>query len=163
MLIFMVEVKLLVLLVVANGAPIVTKKLLGKYGAWPLDFNRKLADGQPLLGHSKTLRGLLSAIGAAAIVAPHLGWSWTTGALFGVAAMMGDLVSSFIKRRRKLTPHSMALGLDQIPESLLPCLAVKSVLSLSWSTIGIVVVIFFVGELLLSQLLYKLNIRDRPY
>ncbi len=57
----------------------------------------------------------------------------------------------------------MALGLDQIPESLFPMLACRHLLSLSLLDIVLVVVAFFIVELLLSRLLYKLHIRDKPY
>lgn len=159
----MIEIKLLMLLIVANGAPIIAKKLFGRYLSLSLDLGLTLADGQRLFGHSKTVRGWAAAAAAAAAVAPLLGISWSVGAVLGAAAMAGDLLSSFIKRRLNKPPSSMALGLDQIPESLLPCLLIKNMLALGWINIVIVVTVFFVGELLISQLLYKLHIRDRPY
>jgi hypothetical protein len=78
-------------------------------------------------------------------------------------AMAGDLFSSFVKRRLGLPPSSMALGLDQIPESLFPLLACRLLLPLTWLDIGVAVVLFFVGELVLSRILFKLHVRDRPY
>jgi hypothetical protein len=78
-------------------------------------------------------------------------------------AMAGDLLSSFLKRRRGLPPSSQALGLDQIPESLLPQFACIDPLGLTIADIVAGVVIFLVGELLLSRLLFKLKLRDRPY
>ena len=77
--------------------------------------------------------------------------------------MAGDLVSSFIKRRLGRPPSTRAIGLDQIPESLLPLLACKLPLLLSWMDIFAGVVLFLVGELLLSRLLYRAHIRDQPY
>ena len=122
-----------------------------------------LLNGQPLFGPAKTWRGWLVAVAASAAVAPLLGINWTTGVVFGAAAMAGDLLSSFIKRRIKRPTSSMVLGIDQIPEALVPCLVCKSVLALDWFNIGIIVGVFFIGELLVSQLLYRLHIRDRPY
>jgi CDP-2,3-bis-(O-geranylgeranyl)-sn-glycerol synthase len=61
------------------------------------------------------------------------------------------------------SPSSQAIGLDQLPESLLPMLACRNVLSLTAGDIVLGVAIFFVGELVLSRLLYHLNFRDRPY
>jgi hypothetical protein len=46
-------------------------------------------------------------------------------------AMIGDPLSSFVKRRMKLVPGSMALALDQIPEPLLPAIAARWVLPVS--------------------------------
>jgi len=68
-----------------------------------------------------------------------------------------------LKRRLGLPPSSRAIGLDQIPESLFPLLACYSALSLSVIDIAAGCAIFFVGELLLSRLFFRLRLRDRPY
>jgi len=77
--------------------------------------------------------------------------------------MSGDLLSSFVKRRMKLPASSRAIGLDQVPECLFPLLACRRALSLTISDTAVVVVTFFVGEILISRILYKLRLRDRPY
>jgi CDP-2,3-bis-(O-geranylgeranyl)-sn-glycerol synthase len=77
--------------------------------------------------------------------------------------MGGDLLSSFIKRRRGLAPHSRAPLLDPIPESLLPLLVMSPTVGLSIADIVIVVAAFVVLELALSRVLFQLKIRDRPY
>ena len=77
--------------------------------------------------------------------------------------MTGDLFSSFIKRRLGLPPSSMALGLDQIPELLLPALVYKNLTTFTLVDIVIVTTLFLVGELVLSRLLFKLHIRDQAY
>jgi hypothetical protein len=66
-------------------------------------------------------------------------------------------------RERELVPGSMALALDQIPESLLPAIAARWVLPVSVLDIIFVTGLFFVGELVASRVLFALNIRDRPY
>ncbi len=85
------------------------------------------------------------------------------GALFAAASMAGDLLSSFIKRRLGMPPSSMALGLDQLPESLLPLLLCWQALNLDIPTAIVILVLFIVGELVLSKLLFRLHVRDRPY
>jgi CDP-2,3-bis-(O-geranylgeranyl)-sn-glycerol synthase len=77
--------------------------------------------------------------------------------------MVGDLSSSFIKRRLGSRPSSQAIGLDQIPEALLPMLACRAALGLGLLDIVAVVAAFFVGELVASRLLFRLHIRDEPY
>ena len=77
--------------------------------------------------------------------------------------MVGDLFSSFLKRRMNLASSTMAFGLDQVPESLLPMLACKWLIPITMVDIVIVTVAFLVGELIGSRLLFKLNIRDRPF
>jgi len=153
----------LLLLMVANGAPIVARRLCGGRFSRPLDGGVKLADGRPLFGPAKTLRGVFAAVAASGIAAVLLGLSLAIGALLGLCAMLGDLLSSFVKRRLGIPPSGMALGLDQIPESLLPLLAVRAWVGLRWTDILLTILAFFVTELLVSRLLFLLHIRKRPY
>jgi CDP-archaeol synthase len=150
-----------VLLLAANGAPVIATKVAG-HGV-PLDRGGRWLDGQPLFGASKTLRGLLIAVAATAAAAAVLGLGWRTGVLVGAAAMLGDLLSSFVKRRLKLAPGSRATGLDQVPESLLPALAIGRALSLSAIDITLAISIFVVADVLLSRWLYRIGVRERPY
>jgi len=155
--------KFVLLLVIANGTPVVAKRLLGGFLSYPLDAGMTFIDGRALLGSSKTTRGILFSVIATSVCAPLLGFAWTTGFLIGLAAMAGDLVSSFIKRRMGYPPSSRALGLDQIPESLLPALAYKSLLALTLADVIFIVAFFTIGELIVSRLLYKIHLRDKPY
>ncbi|MFO1126765.1 MAG: CDP-archaeol synthase [Methylocystis sp.] len=77
--------------------------------------------------------------------------------------MVGDLFSSFLKRRLKIPPSSMAIRLDQIPEALLPALVARCVLPLTLLDITAIVFVFFIAELLISRLFFALKIRDQPY
>ena len=155
--------KLLMLLTLANGTPIAAKRIFGARFALAVDGGAKFRDGRPLLGPSKTIRGVLASIIVTTLAAPLLGLDIAIGAVVAVTAMAGDLFSSFVKRRMDFSPSSQAIGLDQLPESLLPMLACRNVLSLTAGDIVLGVAIFFVGELVLSRLLYHLNFRDRPY
>jgi CDP-diglyceride synthetase len=155
--------QLLVLLTLANGTPVIAKKIFGDFLAHPLDGGRTLADGRPLFGRSKTIRGAVLSIVVTTAGAPWIGLDWTAGFLVSAMAMIGDLLSSFAKRRMKLSPGSMALGLDQVPESLLPALACRWILPITISDILLVTALFFAGELVVSRVLYALHIRDRPY
>jgi CDP-archaeol synthase len=92
-----------------------------------------------------------------------LGLAWEVGVLVGGFAMAGDLLSSFFKRRMNLPSSSRASGLDQIPESLLPLLACRNLLSLTAADIVVCAAMFLVGEVLLSRVLYAWHLRDRPY
>ncbi|MDX8479548.1 CDP-archaeol synthase [Mesorhizobium sp. VK24D] len=153
----------LVLLTLANGVPVIAKRLLGDRLAWPIDGGWLFWDGQPLLGKSKTLRGLLLAILAAAVGGTVVGLGMPIGALVGFGAMAGDMLSSFLKRRLRLASSAEAPGLDQVPESLLPLVLVEDFVGLSVWDILIGVGAFWIGELMVSRLLYMLRIRDRPY
>jgi CDP-archaeol synthase len=155
--------QLLALLALANGAPLIAKRVFGTAFAYPLDNGVTLADGQPVFGRSKTMRGVALSLGVTTLVAPWAGLSPAAGLLASTMAMIGDLLSSFIKRRMKLAPGSMALGLDQIPESLLPAIAARLALPVTVLDAAIVAGLFFVGELAVSRALFAFNIRDRPY
>jgi len=159
----MQDLKLLLILVFANGAPIVAGQLFRNKYNRPVDFGIRLVDQKRLLGDSKSWRGLFSAIILATAGAVVLGFNWKTGLLLGSWSMLGDLFSSFIKRRLGMRPSSQALGLDQIPESLFPLLAVSPVLELEWWRMLYLVLLFIVIELTLSRLLFRLKIRKRPY
>jgi len=159
----MLEAKLIILLMAANGAPILLRWLLeGRY-ARPVDGGLLLADGRPLFGPSKTLGGLLAAVVVTAWVAWLFGWSPLTGCYFAALAMAGDLLASFTKRRLNIPASGMAPGLDQVPESLLPLIGVRDLFDLGWAQIFIMVLIFIVLDYVLSLLLYHLHIRKQPY
>lgn len=158
-----VELNLLVLLIIANGAPILARKFLKERWGLPLDAGIPFVDGQPLLGQSKTVRGVLCAVVLTGAAAPLLDLSVGLGCLLAALSMLGDLLSSFIKRRLKMRPSSMALGLDQVPESLLPLLVLKEPLGLGWPGILQTIVLFFALELVLSRLLFWLRVRKTPY
>ena len=155
--------QLVVLLALANGTPVVIHKVLGRRWSLPVDGGVTFVDGQPLLGASKTVRGILFSVLVTAASAPLLGLDWKVGLAIGSGAMAGDLFSSFLKRRMQLLPSSKATGLDQIPESLFPLLICRHTLSLTLIDIAVVVAVFFFGEVLLSILFYKLHLRERPY
>jgi CDP-2,3-bis-(O-geranylgeranyl)-sn-glycerol synthase len=155
--------QLLALLAVANGTPVIAAKLLGKEHAIPLDRNSTLSDGRPLFGSSKTIRGVVLSLVVTTACAPLIGLDWEAGFVVASASMMGDLFSSFVKRRLGMSASSKFIGLDQIPESLLPLLACTAFLPLTPLSVAIATLLFFVGALVLSRVFFKLNIRDRPY
>ena len=119
--------------------------------------------GGLLLGPSKTIRGGVAAIAATTLGALVLGMPAPVGALVGEGAVLGDAIASFIKRRLGAAPSSRATGLDQIPEALLPLLATKSLLGLTFLQITAITSIFFVLEIPLGWLSHRLGLRDRPY
>ncbi len=155
--------QLLVLLTLANGTPVVINRFLGRRLSYPIDRGVRFVDGKPLLGSSKTIRGVLFSVLVTAAGASLAGLEWNVGAVLGSVAMAGDLFSSFLKRRMGLPAGSRATGLDQVPESLFPLLACRHMLSLTALDIAVTVALFFVGEVVLSILFYKFHVRERPY
>ena len=154
---------LLLLIIIANGAPILIHRLLHGSFNLAVDFGQKLPDKNRLFGSSKTWRGIAAALAATAIAAWLLGYPPETGLLVAVYAILGDLGSSFIKRRLSMEPSSMALLLDQVPESLFPALMMMHTFDLDISSVILLVLIFIIIELLLSHILYKYGVRKKPY
>ncbi|MCB1723132.1 MAG: CDP-archaeol synthase [Chromatiaceae bacterium] len=157
------ELAILLLLLAANGSPLLARIMMrGRWDA-PLDGGTRLADGHPLFGTSKTWRGVVTAVAVSAALAAMTGFGWDTGACIGVLAMTGDLASSFAKRRLGLASGHGAVGLDQLPESLLPLWVCRESLDLSalnvvWLGLG-----FAAADLLLSRLMYRLGLRIHPH
>lgn len=154
----------LALILVANSVPVLVRHipLLERYEQ-PLDCKLRFVDGRPLFGASKTWRGILASMLVTSICAALLHMGWHVGLWVSVLAMTGDLVSSFSKRRLGLAPSDMALGLDQIPESLFPAIYLHYLWQLGWPAVFVLVAAFFVLELVLSRIMYRLHVRKRPY
>ena len=57
----------------------------------------------------------------------------------------------------------MSIGLDQVPESLFPAVASSVYLPLGLTDVIAIVLVFSVGELVMSRLFYAVGLRDRPY
>jgi CDP-2,3-bis-(O-geranylgeranyl)-sn-glycerol synthase len=159
----LLSAKILFLLLAANGAPILGRLLFGDRFGQPVDGNWHFTDGQPLFGPSKTWRGIVFALLITPLIAVLLRLPIEIGLLIAILAMLGDLLSSFIKRRLRIAPSGMALGLDQIPESLLPLLGAGLYFEMDWLAFAELALIFLVLELLLSRVLYWLHIRKQPY
>jgi hypothetical protein len=155
--------KVLLLTAVSNGTPVFAGKLLGNRFSRALDGGALFLDGKPVLGPSKTLRGIVASVLLTTATAPLVGLSLLLGFAASVAAMAGDLFSSFVKRRLGMAPSSRATGLDQIPESLFPTLACAPAMNLAWVDVVAIVAIFLIGEIILSKMLFKWRLRSQPY
>ena len=156
-------ISVLLLLLAANGAPVVGKRLLGEHLAGAIDGGRKFIDGRAIFGTSKTWRGLALSLATTVFVAELLGYSWLFGLAFASLSMAGDLISSFIKRRLDIPPSGRFLGLDQIPEAALPLLVCQQPLGLDLLDVTLLTAVFCAGSLALSRVMFRLGIRDQPY
>ena len=155
--------KLLLLIITANAAPVLLHTLFGKRLSLAIDGGRKFFDGRPVFGSSKTVRGLIGSLLCTILVAELLAMPVITGLLIACGAMMGDLASSFIKRRVGMKPSTQAMGLDQIPEALLPLLLVMDQQQLTMPLIITLTLVFTALEMSVSPLLHKLHLRKTPY
>jgi len=156
-------IHLLLLIIIANGAPILIRVLLNDSFMLAVDFGQKLPDNKPLFGPSKTWRGIFAALSVTSLVAWLSGYPAMTGFQIAVFAVLGDLFSSFTKRRLGMPPSSMAPLLDQVPESLFPAIMLRTAFNLDIHSVILLVLIFIISELVLSHIFYKWGLRNRPY
>jgi len=156
-------VSCVILLIVANGAPVIAAGLFKSHWKCPIDGGHLFFDGRPWFGFSKTWRGIIAAMLATSLVAILLGNDWQLGMFFAGLALLGDLLASFAKRRMGIAVSGRAWLLDQLPESFLPVVFLRDAIGLSLMEVFIVVGAFTILDLALSPVLYRLNIRRRPY
>jgi len=159
----MLVLEIFVLVAVANVMPPIAKRLLGKTLDQPIDGGILFLDGRPLLGRAKTIRGIVLSLVMTTLAASLLGMGWAIGLVVALAAMAGDLVSSFTKRRLGFPSSSRAIGLDHIPEALLPFIASRLLVPVTALDMLVGTALFFVTSALASRVLYKLSLRDEPY
>lgn len=160
---FVMELVAFFLLLVANGSPILAKRLLGDRFSFAIDGGQLAPDGKPWLGSSKTFRGILASISMCAAIAPILGLPVYAGAIFAAYAMLGDLITSFIKRRMGLEPSSQLFGVDQALEAFIPLVACSGHLQLDWQAIILLTLSFWIAGIVLSRILFMVGIRKHPY
>ena len=149
---------LLLLIIIANGAPVLVRLLLKDHLDLAVDFGRNFADDNRIFGSSKTWRGVIAALLVTPIAASALGYSFETGGHIALFAVLGDLFSSFIKRRLGMAPSSKAFLLDQVPESLMPALIVMQNFHLGVTDISLLVFVFLIVDLVMTYMLYHWRI-----
>jgi CDP-2,3-bis-(O-geranylgeranyl)-sn-glycerol synthase len=154
---------LFLLLIIANGAPVVAHRFLQKRWSAPVDGGRNWRDGRRVFGADKTWRGLVLGTVGCGLGGLFLGVGPVFGLLFGASALLGDLISSFIKRRAGLAPGAKASGLDQLPEAVLPLLLAMVWLDIGWYVVVAVALLFALLNVVISPALHRLGIRRRPH
>jgi hypothetical protein len=142
----------LLLLVTANSLPWMLARLLGARFRLPLDFGLTLPDGRAVFGSHKTWRGLLASLLGCAAVAELCGLHWQLGVQFAALSLTGDALSSAVKRRLAVAPGKEVLGLDQLPEALLPLILLRAPLGVGWTDIAAVTLAFGILDLLSARL-----------
>ncbi len=138
-------IRLLILLWLANFAPPFLAQIFESKWSRPIDGGYPFLDGRPLFGRNKTIRGVLAGIITGGLIGLVLGFPLWLGLGAGFLSMLGDLVSSFLKRRFSFTSGDAVLGLDQIPEGLLPFILFTPYYSLSVGYVVVFGVVFGLG------------------
>jgi CDP-2,3-bis-(O-geranylgeranyl)-sn-glycerol synthase len=131
-----IRLDIVLLLAVANSVPVLLSTLFGGRWAAPIDGGLAWRDGRPLLGSHKTWRGLLGGTFASAALGATLSIEPVTAGVVGLLGLVGDLVSSFIKRRAGFHSGQDWPLLDQIPETLFPLVLLYKPLALDLASLG---------------------------
>jgi CDP-2,3-bis-(O-geranylgeranyl)-sn-glycerol synthase len=165
---------------VANMAPVLVQHHL-TFLAKPVDFGATLV-GKPIFGDHKTWRGIIAATVFGGVVfaiqylltieypvlrhwAPFdlLTGPWWFGFLFGFAAILGDLLKSFFKRRFAIEPGAVWFPFDQIDLYILSTLVAYYFYPV---TAVMVILVFAIGMILhivVNHLGHALGIKDTPW
>lgn len=158
---------------VANMAPVFVSRLPGLRN-WksPLDFGKSYKN-ERLLGDSKTWRGLLLGMLAAGlvglvqfkiIVPAEASWftAFSTSALMGMGALVGDAVESFFKRRRGIPPGQTWFPFDQIDYIIGGLIFVAPISQLSLKLVLTILVLFSCLHLATVYIGYVIGLRAKP-
>lgn len=148
----------LLMIVWANGSPVLAGLLLGDRWSQPVDAGARFLDGRPWLGPSKTWRGVMVSAATTPLVGLAVGVGGLSGLAVAAGAMTGDSLASFLKRRLGLPSSRSALLLDQVPESLLPALMLRESLRLDGADLVLVVGGFLLIDLALTPLAQRLRV-----
>jgi hypothetical protein len=119
-------------------------------------------DRQPVFGDHKTLRGIIVGLLGGTAGFSLLGVEWYVAGTAALLAMLGDLLSSFIKRRFTLPCGKNVVILDQLFESLLPILYLGTVMQLGIGQIILILVLFIAIALTGSCLWNSFACRPAP-
>lgn len=155
---------------VANMTPVIFARV--PFLATPVDFNFTIG-GRRLFGANKTWRGLISGVLTGAITAVIQNQFFNIdffanpaifGALLGLGALLGDLLSSAFKRRLNIAPGQAFYIIDQInwvvPALIvLRCAGHPITLIISLLTM----LIFGVLHVVINQVAFRLKVRSNPW
>jgi hypothetical protein len=141
----------LILLITANSVPWMLGRVLGERWNSPLDLGLVLRDGRRLLGSHKTWRGLVGSSLLCAAAAALCQLDWRLGAEFGAISLLGDSLSSLLKRRLNFAPGREVPVLDQLPEALLPLMVFRGPLGLDAVSIVSVTAVFALLDVLSTR------------
>lgn len=124
------------------------------------------------LGSHKTIMGFAAGVlGAVAVaflqsrlawggpIAAHDGWL-DLGVRFGVGAMLGDSLKSFLKRRRGVAPGGTWIPFDQLDFVVGALVFVWPRAALAWEDVAIILLLSFGGHILVNHIGYWLGVRD---
>ncbi|MDA1169058.1 MAG: CDP-archaeol synthase [bacterium] len=156
---------------VANSAPIFASKLNAlKSLNKPLDYGISWR-GQRVLGDNKTIRGLVSGIISGGVVGAILFFliaqkpyhsflfALAYGTATGCAALVGDSIKSFLKRRFGIVPGALWIPFDQIDFVIGATVVAMFFVEISLPTILFAIIFIGILSFIVSSLGFALHIK----
>lgn len=162
----------------ANMSPVFAARLFPTWDT-PVDggihYHR-----QPLFGGHKTVRGILAGLSVSVLVficqreaygfSPfreislfnYEKYSWTLGVLFGVGALGGDLVKSFVKRRMGKSPGASWFPFDQIDWMIGTLVVTAPLISLDMNFMIGLILLALVLSLMAKWIGYLVKLNESP-
>ena len=141
---------------IANATPVA----LG--GGPPLDGGEKWLDGKPFLGSHKTLRGCIVGVLAGLLVGTLQG-NPLVGLMQGLGAILGDLISSFLKRRWDLAPGASAPLLDQLDFIVVAIILSQPFTRATFTEMAIIILVTIPIHYLSNYLSWMLKMKEHPW
>ena len=159
----------------ANALPVV----LG--GGRPIDLGRRMADGKPIFGSHKTIRGFAAGVIAGTLTSLAQLWvlqavapvdfvlpfqfSVVSGFAISLGALTGDLIHSFVKRRISIAEGAPLPIADQL-DFVVGAVLLYSLFSLAPPPLLTIAVIFAITlpiHLLTNVLAYVVGVKKTPW
>lgn len=163
----------------ANMAPIFVKKI--RFLNYPIDFGYKF-NSRRIFGENKTWRGFVSAISLSLFIIfvqkllyqfdvvkiiSIIDYDSTNilvlGLLFGLGAMLGDLVESFIKRQIDILPGRKLIIFDQLDWVVGSMLFAMIYVDLELYFVLYVFGLFLILHILVKHIGFYLGLEDKKW
>jgi CDP-2,3-bis-(O-geranylgeranyl)-sn-glycerol synthase len=140
----------------ANASPVIFG------GGAPLDGGVNWLDGKPFLGGHKTTKGTIFGIVIGTIVGLVQG-NLLGGALQSVGAMLGDIITSFLKRRINIEPGESFPLADQLDFILFAVILSYPIQYQSWETTILIIIVTLPLHYLTNVIAYFLGLKKHPW
>ena len=151
---------------IGNSAPVFFGKLFPSLTK-PIDGGRKAKDGNRLLGDGKTWLGLVASLIGGALggwIASFWGvGTIISGMLIGFAAVIGDSIGSFTKRRLKMKRGDNAGLLDQMDFIIAGLIVASFFQNFTWVQIAFILLSTPLIHRVANIIGYKLKLKSVPW
>ena len=151
---------------VANASPVIVAKIVKN--PHPIDLHKKFFDNRRILGDGKTFEGFIGGVLAGtgtSLVLQVMGYhSIEKGIVLSIGALVGDMIGSFIKRRKGYKRGQLAPLLDQL-DFLLGSLTLYWIIfdDLNINLFIILIIITPIIHLITNYLAYSLKLKNVPW